>query len=190
MLNDKQALRAHFKQQRALVAQEKQAERDAEILSRLLVLPEYRHCKTVFTYVSKRGEVATESLIQAAWASGKQVAVPRCNAQNGEMQFYQITSWNDLQKGKFGLREPNNACLLADPSQTDALCIVPGLCFDANGYRIGYGGGYYDRFLPQFAGKTVGLCPAAAVVLRVPRESTDQAVHMIITEQFVRKIAR
>lgn len=185
MLTDKSALRAHFKQQRAQMPLEKQVERDAEIMSRLLVTEAYRHCTAVYTYVSKRGEINTEPLIQAAWANGKRVAVPRCDTQ-GTMQFYWITDWAQLRDGAFGLREPDSNCLPASEPTDKAICIVPGLCFDAEGYRVGYGRGYYDRFLPSFAGTVIGLCPISAMLLRVPRESTDQAVHMIITERYTR----
>lgn len=186
---DKPSLRARFRAARNALSPEEQTARDTEILTRLLLLPEYSRCKAVYTYVSKKGEVSTGPLIEAAWANGKQVAVPRWDPKTGGLEFRLITTWEQLKPGAFGVEEPVETCPVADPVQLSGLCVVPGLSFDAEGYRLGYGKGCYDRFLPHFRGITVGLCGTSAVVLRLPREATDYPVQMIVTEHYVRRIA-
>lgn len=183
---NKAALRRRFLQERTHITPEKQAERDNEILYRLLTMAEYRHASAVYTYVSRKDEVSTRILIQAAWANGKTVAVPRWQA-DGTMTFYRIRSWDDLKPGRFGIEEPVDSCPPAPMPDKSALCIVPGLAFDVEGYRLGYGKGCYDRYLPVFPGLTIGLCPASAAVLALPREESDCPVQLIITEQYIRK---
>ena len=182
---DKAALRARFRRLRRETPPSVRAVRDAAIADRLRSLAEYRRCGTLLIYVSKPDEVATDALIESAWADGKTVGVPR-SAPDGTMVFCRITCWTELQPGAFGVREPVGACPQLIPDET-ALCVVPGLCFDRFGCRVGYGKGYYDRFLRQFPGKTVGLCPAEALEQRIPPSPTDCPVQQIVTEQEVRR---
>lgn len=183
-LTEKEAFRKHFREMRERILPEEQLLRDADIGSRLLMTPEYRKCGALLLYVSKPREVSTIGLIQAAWANGKTVAVPRTDGDN--LRFYRITGWADLEPGAFGISEPISSCIEYIPCETD-LCVIPGLGFDVSGYRIGYGKGYYDRWLAHYPGKSAGLCPIASLVLRLPAEPTDQQVQMIVTEQYVRR---
>lgn len=184
---DKSMLRAFFRDLRRQTPPSVRQPRDATIRNRVRALAEYRDCGTLLVYVSKSDEVATDTLIASAWADGKTVAAPR-SAPDGTMRFYRIYRWSDLRPGAFGVREPSDACAPVFPDDT-ALCVVPGMCFDRQGYRVGYGKGYYDRFLRQFPGKTVGLCPAAALVPQIPAEPTDQPVQQIVTEQEVCRVS-
>lgn len=185
-VTDKETLRRRFRQERSAVPQEQQTQRDNDILFRLLTLPEYRHCTAVFTYVSRHDEVSTRTLIQAAWANGKMVAVPRWQ-QDGTLVFFRVESWSQLKTGRMGILEPDDTCTPVTDYSADAICVVPGLSFDTQGYRLGYGKGCYDRFLPGFPGLTIGLCPASAMTLVLPREDTDQPVDMVITENYIRR---
>lgn len=182
---EKNALRARFRRERTRMKPAEQLVRDADIVSRLLTLPEYRRCTVLLTYVALPDEVSTDALIQAAWANGKIVAVPRCNPDS-TMTFYRIDRWDQLSPGTFGVREPKAECVQVEATP-DSVCVVPGLCFDVSGNRLGYGKGFYDRFLQTFPGKRIGLCPASAVVLRLPVETRDQPVQIIVTEQYVRR---
>ena len=107
----------------------------------------WREARLVLTYVSFGSEVDTHALMQAARSAGKQVAVPRCRRPIRSTSM--ISSEDDLGPGLRGLMEPSPDCgrPLTPPQMVGSLYIVPGLVFDADGYRIGYGGGYYDRFL-------------------------------------------
>ena len=125
---------------------------DEELTQRLLELPAFQEAKTLATYLSFDHEVSTAGLIQAALQLGKRVCVPRTYPQ-GRMEFVEYDP-DILEKTRFGLLEPNEKGKLVDKSEID-LIHVPGLVFQSKGYRIGYGGGYSDRFLADFAGKTV-----------------------------------
>jgi len=182
-------LRARYRQFRERLTAEQKMELDATIQSRLLALAGYANADTIFTYVSKPIEVDTIALIEAAFANHKQVAVPRCVPNTCDMEFYEITSLSDLEKGKFGVLEPipSKTRLISDYSK--GLCIVPGLSFDAQGYRLGYGMGYYDRFLAEFKGDTVGICYSGCVQWNLPHGYYDKPVHLLVTEKYIRRMA-
>ncbi len=162
---------------------------DAEIQSRVLTMREYVRCDTVLAYVSKDDEPDTHALIRAALANGKRVAVPRCGENDGEMDFYYINSFDELKTGKFGVLEPprENETVL---DLTRGICLVPALCFDAEGYRLGHGKGYYDRFLERFSGISVGLAHSTRVKWKLPRDEHDKPVDIIVTERYVRRVSR
>ena len=185
---EKNALRKKEKKFReALPAQEK-AEMDAEILTRVLTLQQYNKSDILFTYISKSIEIDTKLLIQAAWANRKRVAVPRCIPDTREMEFYLITEWDDVKPGAFGVLEPDVKRTQRQEDLSHGLCIVPGLGFDAHGYRLGYGKGYYDRFLARFFGTTVGLCYQRSVQWRLPHGKYDRPVEWLVTERYTREI--
>lgn len=125
---------------------------DEELTQRLLELPAFQEAKTLATYLSFDHEVSTASLIEVALQLGKRVCVPRTYPQ-GRMEFVEYDP-DILEKTRFGLLEPNEQGKVVDKAVID-LIHVPGLVFQSKGYRIGYGGGYYDRYLADFAGKTV-----------------------------------
>ena len=128
------------------------AEADSQLTQRFIQLPAFQEAKTLATYLSFDHEVSTAGLIQAALQLGKRVCVPRTYPQ-GRMEFVEYDP-NILEKTRFGLLEPNEKGKLVDQSEID-LIHVPGLVFQSKGYRIGYGGGYYDRYLADYTGRTV-----------------------------------
>ena len=127
-------------------------EADSQLTQRFIQLPAFQEAQTLATYLSMGHEFSTASLIQAALQSGKRVCVPRTYPQ-GQMEFGEYDP-DILEKTRFGLLEPNEQGKVVDKAEID-LIHVPGLVFQSKGYRIGYGGGYYDRYLADFAGKTV-----------------------------------
>ena len=128
------------------------AEADSQLTQRFIQLPAFQEAQTLATYLSMGHEFSTASLIQAALQSGKRVCVPRTYPQ-GRMEFVEYDP-EILEESRFGLLEPNERGQVVDKAEID-LIHVPGLVFQSKGYRIGYGGGYYDRYLADFAGKTV-----------------------------------
>lgn len=128
------------------------AEADSQLTQRFIQLPAFQEAQTLATYLSMGHEFSTASLIQAALQSGKRVCVPRTYPQ-GRMEFVEYDP-DILEKTRFGLLEPNETGKVVDQSEID-LIHVPGVVFQSKGYRIGYGGGYYDRYLADFTGKTV-----------------------------------
>ena len=129
-----------------------QTQADEQLTQRLLELPAFQEAKTLATYLSFDHEFSTAGLIQVALQLGKRVCVPRTYPQ-GRMEFVEYDP-DILEKTRFGLLEPNEQGKVVDKAEID-LIHVPGLVFQSKGYRIGYGGGYYDRYLEGFTGKTV-----------------------------------
>lgn len=184
----KNELREESKKYRREMSKEDKAERDLRIRRRLQTLYQYPGAKTILCYTSKAIEVDTFGIIQDAWDAGKQVAVPRCVDGTRLMEFYLIKSFDDLEKGSFGVLEPIVAqCeLLTDFSSS--ICVVPALGYDLDGYRLGYGAGYYDRFLSNYPGLKVGIIYAACVKPRLPRGRYDVPVSLLLTEDYLRSI--
>ena len=125
---------------------------DEQLTQRILELPAFQEAKILATYLSFDHEFSTADLIQAALQLGKRVCVPRTYPQ-GRMEFVKYDP-DILGKTRFGLLEPNERGQVVDKSEIDVIH-VPGLVFQSKGYRIGYGGGYYDRYLADYTGKTV-----------------------------------
>lgn len=185
----KKNLRAQYRQYRERMNPVKKSQHDAAILSRFLSLREYENVRTVFTYVSKPIEVDTTMLIRSVLESGRKVAVPLCFPETCKMKFYEIHSLEELADGAYGVLEPvpqNSGPALE--STENSLCIVPGFSFDSQGYRLGYGKGYYDRFLSNFKGTTVGFCYAGCVKLDLPHGFYDRPVDILITEKYIHRI--
>ena len=137
----------------------------------------------IFIYYSVGSEADTLRIIRHALESGKRVALPKCTDRNGTMDFYFIDDIeSSLTEGMFSLKEPDTLrCEKAD-STVSSLCIVPALAADKSGYRLGYGGGYYDRYLSNFKGVTAVLCYEECLCDELPRDKYDISLNMIITE--------
>lgn len=149
---------------------------DEQLTQRLLELPAFQEAKILATYLSFDHEFSTAGLIQVALQGGKRVCVPRTYPQ-GRMEFVEYDP-DILEKTRFGLLEPNEKGKLVDKAEID-LIHVPGLVFQSKGYRIGYGGGYYDRYLADFAGKTVSTIYSIQQGDFQP-EAFDQAVQEVL----------
>lgn len=155
---------------------------DEKIRNRFLNTWQYRDADTILTYVSTDIEVDTKGIIQSALDDMKTVAVPRCIDGTRNMDFYIIKSLDDLEIGTFSVLEPiiSKCEKLTDLSH--GLCIVPALSFDRRGFRLGYGKGYYDRFLSSFGGETLGICYNSCIVDNLPHGKFDRSVDKIITQ--------
>ena len=184
----KQQLRADSKAYRQSMKPQDKAERDARIRRRLQKMYQYPHARTILCYVSKEIEVDTFGIIEGALAAGKQVAVPRCIDGTRLMEFFLIRSMEDLEKGTFGVLEPivEKCRKLTDFNRS--ICIVPALGYDLEGFRLGYGGGYYDRFLSGYKGVKVGAIYAGCVQQKLPRGKFDVPVDVLLTENYLRTI--
>ena len=157
-----------------------EAEREAESLAIEHILTSsdiWLNAQSVFIYYSIDSEVATHGIIDAALKCGKAVYLPRC-AEQGKMHAIRIMSLDDLRPGKYFIPEPVGTDeLMGAPDLT----IVPGLAFDSYGGRMGYGGGYYDRFLANVNTTAAALAYTCQVIERVPTGAHDAPVNYIIT---------
>jgi len=156
-----------------------------------LSLSEVRQWSTLFIYVNFRSEVETVELITHCLGQGKRVAVPLVEASTHSMlPLFIKDPGNDLVPGYYGIPEPDpKMCSLAEAERID-VAVIPGSVFDINGGRLGYGGGYYDRFLLNDApqAKRIGFAFELQVVEQVPMLAHDQPLDILVTEKRIVKI--
>jgi len=160
-------------------------EADEGICRGVLYSQPYRDAKTVFCYIGTDREIDTMPIIRAALQDGKNIAVPLCT-EKGVMEARQIKGIGDLVSGKFGILAPRATCPLLRPEDLD-VAIVPCCTGNSRGQRLGYGGGYYDRYLPQTHCPTMLLCRSRLVHEEIPTEDYDLAMAYFVTEQGVQK---
>ncbi len=186
----KAALREKYRNIRTSMTADEKTSYDDEIAQQVRRLWQYQKNDTLLVYVSTPIEVDTRKIIEQALQDGKKVAVPRCVDGTRTMDFYYIRSFEDLAPGTFGVLEPiiEKTELMTDFSR--GLCIVPAFSYDWSGYRLGYGKGYYDRFLSRFEGNIIGICYSSCVQRSLPHGRYDGPVELLVTEKFLRRTNR
>lgn len=182
----KKELRKKFKSIRLSLDSCEKEKFDSAIFNRFISLWAFRNCETIFIYVSTDIEVDTRAIIKYALSKGKRVAVPSCIDGTYEMDFYYINDFDkDLEKRSFGVLEPIlSRCQKASPDKK-SICVVPALAYDNEGYRLGYGKGYYDRFLEHFESEIIGLVYSSCIVEKLPHGKHDKNVNMIVCEKAI-----
>ena len=174
---EKQRIRRLMREKKRLMTQEEISRFSAVLTGKLLASEEYQRAGKLFIYLSCNQEVRTEEIIRKAWSDGKCVAVPRID--EGFMSFRQIDSLEGLERDRMGIRQPGPGAPEVSPE--NGLVIVPGLAFDHKGGRLGYGGGYYDRFLrknPEVP--SIALCYDFQVLDSLPEGEYDRPVGRVI----------
>jgi 5-formyltetrahydrofolate cyclo-ligase len=178
-------LREQCKKRRRELDPEIKDKMDFEISQRVRKLYQYRSAETILVYVSTSIEVDTKRIIKNAWADGKRVAVPRCIPYSRLMEFHYINSFDELSPGTFSVLEPDeHQPIVRDFSKT--LMLVPAFMFSATGYRLGYGKGYYDRYMSRYNGAAVGLCYTEDFKLHMYHGRYDRPVDAVVTEKWIR----
>ena len=185
-MKDKSTLRKEYLRIRRNL-KDKQ-EKDEGIFENLLSLSCVQNAGLLLVYVSSPIEVDTRRFIEYTLRKGQKLALPVCREGTNEMDFYRIETTDCLVPGKYkGIYEPDPSrcqkCKITD----NTVCIVPGLSFDKNGYRLGYGKGYYDRFLSENSVLTIGLCYEECVSESLPFEKHDKCVSVLVTEKEIYK---
>ncbi len=156
------------------------------IQKRLTQLEEIRSASTLMIFLSFGSEVLTDGLILWCWGEGKRVCVPFCRPESRELTSCRIDGFDELETGHYGIREPNKGLLRPVPEGQIEAILVPAVAFDRRGYRVGYGGGYYDRFLPLAPrAAKIGVAFASQIIGEVPAGAYDLPVDRIITESEV-----
>ncbi|EDM85243.1 5-formyltetrahydrofolate cyclo-ligase [Blautia obeum ATCC 29174] len=154
-----------------------------KIAETVTALPEYSNSRRILAYADYNHEVMTKYIIEAAWNDGKEVAVPKVVGQ--DMVFYKLTDFAQLEKGYFGIPEPARGEIV---QWEEALMIMPGVAFDRQNHRVGYGGGFYDRFLEKHPYITrVAVAFEFQMMSEVPVEPTDISPEIIVTEKEIYK---
>ena len=157
--------------------------RSSEITKRLFSLAEVERASTVLAFASIRNEVRMQPSIQAAWAAGKRVALPR--VVGDELRLYLVDSETVLVEGAFSVPEPPEAAAQVEPDEVD-FALVPALAVDPRGYRIGYGGGYYDKLIPRLQDAcTCAVAYDFQLISEVPTLPFDVAVDLVVTDERV-----
>lgn len=182
----KRELRRRFRQMRAEMSSEEKSERDRLISHSFTALAGYRACKTLLIYYSTEIEVDTHTIINRAIADGKRVAFPVCR-ENGEMDFYTAESIDELLPDVYGIPAPNAHPSKLVDSFEDTLCVVPALVYDLNGFRLGFGKGFYDRYISRTGVKTVGLCYESFVVEKLAVGEFDCSADALLTDEKYRE---
>ena len=183
---EKQRLREERQAAREALSDQERSVLDDRITQKLLATSEYAEATTVLTYVSVSFEVSTRMFIECALRDGKTVAVPRCLPGHC-LEFVAIASLEQLVAAPFNLLEPAKELpALTEDQNNNSICIVPALLVDTKGYRLGYGAGFYDRFLSTYPGKKICLAYQQNLSqTTLPHTAFDVAVDMVITESDV-----
>ena len=155
-------------------------EKSMQIGAKLVECELWQEAKHIFTYVSFSSEVDTQLLILQALRQKKKVAVPKSYPE-GKMDFYFISSLEELVETDTGILEPVGGFFRATPKKGD-LILVPGIAFDRSCRRIGYGGGYYDRYLETCPATKIGLCYQEQLAPVIPAEPHDIKMDAVLTE--------
>lgn len=179
-MQSKSMLRQHINERKKEWSQSFLSASNRKLEQQLLALWEWQNASVLFTYVSIATEPDTRGIIQASFDAGKRIAVPACKP-HGRMFAREIHSLSELIPKRFGLFEPDETAPLVHPEEID-LAIVPCATADRRGFRLGHGGGYYDRYLPQLHCPTVCLCRENILLDAVATEVHDVPCSIVLTE--------
>jgi 5-formyltetrahydrofolate cyclo-ligase len=181
-----------MKKKRDALSKKERSWLSAKIEKKLFSLGRFKAAKTVMFYVTHRSEADTSKMIRSSLRIGKNVVVPKVDpGKNGKMLAVKITCLEkDLERGMYGIFEPKlERCEVLGRKSID-LVIVPGLAFDLKGFRVGYGKGYYDRWLKSFSlKKRIGLAFDFQLLKSVPKDRRDMRVGLIVTEKRTLKMS-
>lgn len=180
--NEKAALRAQMKAVAAAIPPQENAAMSARIVQKLLARPEYMAAKTVFCFVGTAQEIDTTAFLARALADGKILCVPFCETSS-VLHAKQIASLKELTLGKYGIPTADESAPTAPPQEID-FAVIPCLAADASGNRLGYGNGFYDRYLAQLRDHCTTALVVRAPFLQkhVPAEPHDIAAQLVITD--------
>ena len=183
---EKNALRRRLSVLRDAIPGQTRELHSKKICSLVSSLAVFRFAEVVLLYHPIRSEVDVKALLLQAISDGKEVYLPLCDKEEaGVMRFYRITDEAQLTAGSFGVMEPDGTTEEYQSDGRRAVCIVPGLAFDAQGYRLGYGKGYYDRFMQHFPGTSIGVSYSELIVKKVPHNRFDMRSDLVVTEKGV-----
>ena len=184
---DKREIRKALKEKRNNIPKDKKVIYDKAISERIINSYYFKNASQVLVFSSANDEFDTKHIIESCRNENKKVFYPLCINGNGEMKFLQVNSFDDLSEGMYGIFEPKPYCKEYIQMEND-IAIVPCLSTDKNGYRIGYGKGYYDRFLKDFNG--VSICPCYEELLtdKLPTDKYDIKVKIIVTQNSMKEV--
>lgn len=178
----KQAARRAARQQLAQISPQEFSAIGAAMWQTLQAQPAWQSAQSVFCFVGALHEPDTMPILQGALSAGKQLLVPRI-AGPGQMQLVPLQSLGQLQPGAFGILEPPQALPAIPAGSGVQLAVLPCLAAARSGARLGHGGGYYDRFLANYSGRRLILCPEALLAQSLPTGPLDEPAQAVLTEK-------
>ena len=179
--------RAQFREKRMALTAEEKSQRDSAVCRYAVNLAAFRYANCVLMYAPTRYEIDVMPIAEEALRRGKKVYFPRCCKEKKTMTYHMVSSFDELTKDAYGiLAPPESAPAYSVSDKSTVLCLIPGLIYDRYGYRVGYGGGYYDRFLTEFEGCKMGVIYSDFIIERVPKGHFDHKVDIMLTEKNVR----
>lgn len=184
-MTEKNSLRQQMKETLSKLSKPLYEDYSYKIANKLFEDPDWIEADIIGITISKQPEVDTYQIIRKAWELGKQVVVPKCYPKEKKLSFRRLTELSQLESVFYGLLEPIEAETIEVKPEQINLLVVPGLAYIKEGYRLGFGGGYYDRFLTHYKGKTLSLAFECQVVTYIPVEKHDIPVSKIITNNDV-----
>lgn len=184
MLTEKDSLRIELLNKRRSLSENIRKRYSAEIVEKIKNLPEFKEANTIMLYCATKGEPDLTPLFKEVISLGKVLLLPR--VKGNEIEAVITENPSCLSKGTFGILEPSEGSVIS-PREIDFVA-VPGIAFDKRGYRIGFGKGYYDRFLKHVKGIKVGIAYSFQIVEELPHDPWDVPVDLIITESSVRRL--
>lgn len=173
----KNEMRRFFLNLRREMGEERIEEYSEKIYQNLIKTDLYKNANTIFVYVSMDKEINTEKIIRKSLEDGKEIYVPFIEGK--EMKAKRLEKYEDLVEGKFKIKTTRSDISIENPD----LSLVPGLTFDKSKNRIGYGGGYYDKFLENSKTTSLGLLATPFESIEIPTEEYDIALNYILTEE-------
>lgn len=183
----KETLRIQMIKKLSALSPNKRKSIEQKLRQHLIESPFWQEADTIGLTISQGIEWNTKPIIETAWEQGKTVVVPKCYPQEKRLIFYHLTSYDELEVVYYQLQEPIPSKTKQIDQDDINLLVVPGLVFNPLGYRIGFGGGYYDRFLVHFSHKTLSLLSSQQLVYDIPIEAHDIPVDHLISEQGILK---
>lgn len=189
---EKDEMRQDYIGLRRAMDKEEKARRDRAICDAATSLVSFRYAEYVLLYASTEDEIDVYPIALAAWKKGKKVAFPRCEKSTHTMNYHIVSSLDELKPDSYGISEPSEDLPVFDPGfdSGSAVCFVPGLVYDRSGYRLGYGKGFYDRYLSAFSGCRIGVVYSDFILNAVPRGRYDVTVDILLTEKGVKKVKK
>ncbi|MFC0558100.1 5-formyltetrahydrofolate cyclo-ligase [Halalkalibacter alkalisediminis] len=177
----KQSIRKQVVEKLKHLTNEQYIKQSAQIAQHLFDSRCWKKAQLIAITIPRDQEVDTYEIIKMGWKQNKIIAVPRADFKTKTMTFYELTSFDKLEESAFRVKEPKESLCRTISKEEIGLVIVPGVAFDKRGYRLGYGGGFYDRFLPQIKVPTIALAFTCQLVKEVPIDIHDWKIDHIIS---------
>ena len=177
---DKKDIRKQIFQARKETTDAFVEEQSIRICEKIIAMPQFQNASCIYTYMDYNKEASTKLLMEEAWRLGKRIAAPKVFGEH--MRYFYLNSFEDVAPGYFGIPEPDESKNLKEAAEEDALLIVPGVAFDADRHRCGYGKGFYDRYLSTHPKHpTIAIALDFQIVDNVPADTFDICPQLLVT---------